>query len=164
MLTGSGTDTCSGAGSAGDVVARVLVAGGTGGDCSPRLAVEPVWISDDDVVGATVELVGVEDRTERMCTVFCESLTAGASFAAVAGVDTVCAGVVCSCNAGTTPSVAVVATAAAATASLTGAAPPLKNQPKTSAIGVSPSIWDIRAISRVACAGPTESARSPPYC
>jgi len=112
----------------------VLATGGTRVGGTLPIGVDPALTTGAEGVSDSVEVLGVESRTDVVRTGCCGSLIAGASFVAVTGFDAAGGGVGCGRTRGATASVAVVATAAAAAASLTGVTPPLKNQPKSSAM------------------------------
>jgi hypothetical protein len=88
-LTTSGTETCSGRGSAGGVAEGAapptLVEAVTGADASLRTGVEPVCTAGGGVAGSAVELTGEESRTD-VRTTLCGGETTCVSFVPVTGL------------------------------------------------------------------------------
>ena len=128
VLTTSGTDTCTGSGGADGAGKAVLAAGGTDGGGSLRTGVEGACPAGAVAAGEAIRPMGEEGRAA------CRgswTAGAGAGFVAVTGFGAAGAFVMWRWTTGATASVATVAPTAA---SLTGAAPPLKNQRQSSAM------------------------------
>ena len=86
-FTTSGTDTGSGSGRTACVVAGALATGGTRVGGTVPIGVDPALTTGAEGVSDPVEIFGVEAGTDAVRTACCGSLTAGASFVTVTGVD-----------------------------------------------------------------------------